>query len=1786
MKTYSLKDLNDSLNNHKSPKIESHITNTNPNIRRNFQNLSNYNSENYLFTEKFHVNNISEKNNSKQSILSSSSKISNIPKSNYSSNINNHHLNTFQKNKYYLDYISKKSNINISNDNNKNMNEKGNNIIKPAKKILNLNKRIKREKYSNKININIPKLINTKKEDNNKHFSINSYSNKNENINNNTQESKENKNLVYNYSQGNLHKNLTYKENSRFDNLKNNEISPPMKIVNKKNKSGYILHQYYTDIEPHSYYKNNLKGSKNIYGNEFLEDSKIMKKDIYLNNPGKNEYIINTYIYNSPIEQHNIINNKNYISPNRNNSLSNQNKNTNSYSNKNAPLSPAKKEELKNKTKKKPKNNIPFDKIKVIQLNKSQYKKISYKNDINNESMKRSEINNNIRIKKNIFYYLYPNIYRDELSFQNIKNNPRTTKATLEDNDLNNKTIKIPINSDKLKIPQKKLIVENKNKNEIIHNLEDFNPEKKNKNISLLYNSQDNTSNNYSEQVKEEYLDDDIKSICIIDPRGNMNNNFIKISGANSSQKNIQYKNNKKNLKMIISKTSSNRKNISSTSRGALNLNNIEILNLKNTSTKQNAIYLNNTDNLEEHNIDNKNNKLILDEINNQKEKKNKSYKEIKNNKSIINIHSNAPNTLFKSIKTGKNLSPMKLYKNKKEKVINYELLHNMQSLKNSNLNNQRNKETNKSNTLKNDKDKINKTNNNINLKEPNNKKNINNSGEDNKNKDKNEIIKKKKKLINNFSENNIYEKAKNKQQYSSKKPIKKEIDITNINIIEEKLNKTKNMTKNQSEINTLEQNKNHIIIDYNGSSNKKVISPNYKIKSKKIFNKIYIKPNCPSPRNTKQNYTDRKLIKQISTSSRNQNNISFKNNHFMKTSFNQLSSFDKILYPNTSPKVKSHKSSNSLKINIKKDNSLPYNILELKIIDETKIREKIFKKYCFIKKYNDYFIKRPLIYQCYIGKTFKKNVSQIINSDYFSKSRDELDNNENDCNRTLSIKNITFAENKKSIEKVSLLINKENKIENNKQKEINEDKLELEEKLEILNDNFLDNEDIKLNYSDDNIEGNSIKLYATTLGKEIEDSEKKACKTYNILKKENKNNLENVEKGLYLLKNIAERIEFNSNEDSNDIFSNNIPYKKINLNKNNKIFIGTNKLNELIKNRSESRINFTEGNNIIDKDQKKINKNRISESLDKNLLVKGLEKIENIFEKKFNSKINTYQKTSKKMNIDSKEANIEKKLNTYAHIPFDSESKFDSKDLINNINIIKIEEKNSNNYLILNKNFFVQNSIKSDLIYLLNIITETNYWDIVDKLTEKVLYKINNEDEDNNNDEIITNEKYFKDIIFDKIFSEQKFVKLYSRLIKNLSENISVKLKEKMNIKINKEGTLKFIINEECINILNKYKNIHNEIILNDYNSENYILCKKNFRGYVSFIYELINLGFLKQQFGINIIEQFYKKYKEDDINIIYKNLYLDVCIILFDKLVEDIFKSKNQKLILCLNNFIDELAKDNNQELQNYLRFKIINSIEKMNNLSNKGKEKSANALDLFDKVLEEEVNNKLKTNKIIINKSNNKEKKGDEFELIIQEDLINYISYFSDKGNNGETIIKKEVDKSYNWKAIDDIINEKKRGLGYIINKFIQACSNAITKESQVLISNDYIKNIIEYYINNLSKEEIETVQNEMIKTYQNINDIINNNQFMCKILGNLLFILIENKLYHIKFFNNYLKEEKKTQINLAIITKYCIISAGKFAKKYFNDFKQTKLFINNNIFNDYVYKALNDLFYFFK
>ena len=44
------------------------------------------------------------------------------------------------------------------------------------------------------------------------------------------------------------------------------------------------------------------------------------------------------------------------------------------------------------------------------------------------------------------------------------------------------------------------------------------------------------------------------------------------------------------------------------------------------------------------------------------------------------------------------------------------------------------------------------------------------------------------------------------------------------------------------------------------------------------------------------------------------------------------------------------------------------------------------------------------------------------------------------------------------------------------------------------------------------------------------------------------------------------------------------------------------------------------------------------------------------------------------------------------------------------------------------------------------------------------------------------------------------------------------------------------------------------------------------------------------------------------------------------------------------------------------------------------------------------------------------------------LIEEDILNYISYFSEENNKGKIHIKSYVDKSYNLKVIDELANNK--------------------------------------------------------------------------------------------------------------------------------------------------------------
>ena len=161
------------------------------------------------------------------------------------------------------------------------------------------------------------------------------------------------------------------------------------------------------------------------------------------------------------------------------------------------------------------------------------------------------------------------------------------------------------------------------------------------------------------------------------------------------------------------------------------------------------------------------------------------------------------------------------------------------------------------------------------------------------------------------------------------------------------------------------------------------------------------------------------------------------------------------------------------------------------------------------------------------------------------------------------------------------------------------------------------------------------------------------------------------------------------------------------------------------------------------------------------------------------------------------------------------------------------------------------------------------------------------------------------------------------------------------------------------------------------------------------------------------------------------------------------------------------------------------------------------------------------------------------------------------------------------------IEDILSKNNIDLREIIRCYVEVWIDQVVNNSKIFISNDYIKNIINYYSTYLTNKEIDIIHNKMINLFRNIQDICIDNFNMKEIMGYLLFILIENKLNFIKDLNIFIGMDKEIIITIAEVIKFAIISSQSKRKKYHNDFKQTKLFVDNSIFNDYVTSKIHEL-----
>ena len=292
-------------------------------------------------------------------------------------------------------------------------------------------------------------------------------------------------------------------------------------------------------------------------------------------------------------------------------------------------------------------------------------------------------------------------------------------------------------------------------------------------------------------------------------------------------------------------------------------------------------------------------------------------------------------------------------------------------------------------------------------------------------------------------------------------------------------------------------------------------------------------------------------------------------------------------------------------------------------------------------------------------------------------------------------------------------------------------------------------------------------------------------------------------------------------------------------------------------------------------------------------------------------------------------------------------------------------------------------------------------------------------------------------------------------------------------------------------------------------------------------------------------------------DITNIDENLYINKCktyknkntkLLKYFELLSDENINKINKLENIIKNKVDEhnIFNNSNDVDNNKEKNDIDNKQEVDNSLSGKKKRRR-----LGTKI--EEENDDENEN---INKNNLDENISDNKLLFqIKEDINNYFN-MNENNKYDNNISKNEL---LNCISVPEIIKV-----------FIKACfEDSNLKEKNIAYKN-YFKEIIEIYLNKYCdsgkcKDEIEKIIFDII-FYNNLNTIL------YEILGYIIFILIENKLYSIENFKELNSNENNIENKICILIKYTIISDGNKMKKYYEDFKS--LFKDNKKINDYI------------
>ena len=419
-----------------------------------------------------------------------------------------------------------------------------------------------------------------------------------------------------------------------------------------------------------------------------------------------------------------------------------------------------------------------------------------------------------------------------------------------------------------------------------------------------------------------------------------------------------------------------------------------------------------------------------------------------------------------------------------------------------------------------------------------------------------------------------------------------------------------------------------------------------------------------------------------------------------------------------------------------------------------------------------------------------------------------------------------------------------------------------------------------------------------------------------------------------------------------------------------------------------------------------------------------------------------------------------------------------------------------------------------------LNILTVDNY-----KTTSDNIYEIIKDD--------IANQEKFLDVLFNKSVNEKAFVKLYAKLCKDFDKKLPQKNEKKKDEKSNKKPTsvMRVKLLDKCRQIFK----IENNEKFDEYIKvadpvEREIKLKKFVLGDVNFIGELINIQILSRKIVSQCLNNLFTRFNDAKADKSLKMINLEAIVILLDnfgtllKAKEDKMKEEDKKTYNSLvEKYLKKLSEviENDKNLVQYVKYKIINLIERSKNNWEKSKyDKSLDAKGKKDLEDEEE------TEKNERGKSTLKPYTQDEITEAMSKDLINFKDYIlEDEG----------TPQQYDWATVESIYRDHGNSVAEMIQGFLYSCLDFVQNNKTLKLAKDYFTELIFYYKNNVSPKEKKEIMEKTIHLLRVARDnALDNPQFIdvwCVILSNLIraHLVERNDLIEL---NNMDKEDLKT------------------------------------------------------